>query len=175
MGFVEKIIENLLVKAAVDETMKVMEKEEKKPGEKLFGDILILRFNVVIKMLIYGYLIFSLFIGVIGIFTIEDGTDLYIYLGLMAFLLILNTILISAFRNIRIEVDKRSITKYGVFGRTKEIWWNEITGVKIMIAGKSAIITADKKKLRATSQFIGYNDFLEYVKRKVDPELIRIV
>lgn len=175
MGFVEKIIETVLVNTAVDGTMKLMEKEGSKSGEKLFGDILVLRFNIVIKMLIYGYLILSLFVGVIGIFTIEGRTDLYIYLGLMAFLLILNTIFISACRNIRIEVDKRNIIKYGVFGRIKEIWWNEITGVKIIPANKTAIISSYKIKLRVTSNFIGYYDFIEYVKRKVDPAIIRIV
>ncbi len=175
MGLIEKAIENLLIKTAVDGTMKLADKEGNKPGEKLFGDILVLRFNIVVKMLIYGYLVLSLFLGVIGIFTVESRTDLYIYLGLMAFLLILNAIFISAYRNIRIEVDKRSITKYGVFGRTKEIWWNEITGVKIMSAYKSAVITADKRKLRFPSNFIGYNDFLDYIKSKVDPAKIQII
>lgn len=175
MGVVEKIIEKIVVDAAVDGAMKAMEKEGRKPGERLAGGALVLRFGVIIKTLVYGYMVFSMFIGVIGLFIIEGSIDLYIYIGLMIFLFILNLLLFMTVRNVRIEIDNVNVIRYGAFGKIKKVWWNEIRKVKIIPRNKTVIIFGDKVKIRITSNFVGYSDFLAYVNRKVDQSAIHVI
>lgn len=175
MGIIERLIRFVLVRVAVDGAMKTMERDGKKPGERLFGHILVLKPNTIVKILVYGYLILSLFLAGIGIFAIESRTDLNIYMALMAFLFILNFWLFIACGSVRIEVDNANITRYRAFSRTKRIWWNEISSVKITSGSRRAIIIGEKVRITVNSNFIGYNDFLAYINKKVDSEVIQAV
>lgn len=177
MGIAERIIENLIVKGAVDAAKRAMEREGRKPGDWEIGGTVTLKPNIVIKVITYGYLVMSLLIVLIGIFTVESETDWYIFGGLAVFMLLINLLTISTYRNVKIEADSSRITRHGAFGGKKEIWWSEVKKVKISTYGsnKSVAVFADRCKIRSSSNLIGNDDLIALVYKVVNPSIIERV
>lgn len=172
---VEKLIQHLIVQSAVHATVKTMDKEGQRPGMVTSEGSLVLRLNIVIKILVYGYFIFNIFVAIMAVFVLESKTDLYTYIGLMILLFGLNIFLFLTYKNVRVEADSRKISKYGALGRVTDIWWNEVHEIKIKQSNnnKMLVIKGDGRKIRVNSNFIGYNDLAAYINRNIDSSIIK--
>lgn len=173
---IEKLIQHIVVKSAVNAAMKSMDKEGEKSGLVTSEGSLVLRLNIVVKVLVYGYFMFNIFVAIVGIFALELKTDVYIYIGLMIVLLSLNLVLFLTYKNVKIEVDAQKISRYGTFGKSTDIWWNEVREIKINQTqnNKILVIRDDEKKIRVNSNFVGYNDLVTYISRNMEPSLIKV-
>jgi hypothetical protein len=143
------------------------------PGERIIGGAFTLRPGSVVRALVYFYMFLNVFIGIIGVLTIWNNNDFYIFIGIMGFMALLNMLLFIAVRNIKVDVDNTGIAKYGVFGGVKKVWWHEVQKIKIHQRNKNLEITGLDKRISVANNFIGYNDLVEYIHKTITPSLIQ--
>jgi multidrug transporter EmrE-like cation transporter len=74
---------------------------------------------------------------------------------------------------LRVEFDRQIIRHHGTWGKVKEIRWAEIRQVKFSKARLELSLFGASTTISLNMHMIGFPVFLEAMKEKLDPEMIR--
>ena len=109
----------------------------------------------------------------LGIGKIDTRGNLIAFICLVLGFTVAGIALVLIYRNIKIEVTEERIKYWNLFGRTKEILWNEIKRVECVNNGKTLKLITDKKSISVDIQMVGIIAFEKCMMTKLDRSIYR--
>ena len=144
-----------------------------KPVKYKIGKIkyYVLRYNKIIETIgIASLVLVGIIVTItwIGIAEIDTRGNLIAFICLVLGFTLMGITFVLIYRNIKVEVSEEKIKYWNLFGRTKEISWNEITTVKCVGNGKTIKLITDKNSISVDTQMEGFLTFNMLMTKKLD-------
>jgi hypothetical protein len=116
-----------------------------------------------------GGLIFGALVAGLGItFDSKSNSDVFIWLGIMGFFVLLAVPLLLTTKR-QVTFDEHNIEQQSLFGGTKKMLWTEVAHAEGRVRNKDVQISdaSGQKKLPVDIQMVGFNKFLEALKPRI--------
>jgi hypothetical protein len=97
--------------------------------------------------------------------------NLLFVLGLLLLFSLLSLLLMLVSRNVRYIVSDEGIKYYNLTGKSKEIKWSEIKGVRFGKVSLELSIFSESQKIKLHMHLAGFYSFIDIMKEKIKPEL----
>jgi hypothetical protein len=137
---------------------------------------MILRINKAFAVIGYIVVLAAIFIIIIACLgTVKSQSDLLIVICLTAFFALLGIILILYSHNFKVEVNEEKIIGFGMFGKSKEIKWNDIKKLKFNKTSMELIVISDTAKIKIYPHLIGFPNLVNLIKQKLDASMYQEV
>ncbi|KNY25395.1 hypothetical protein Bccel_0655 [Pseudobacteroides cellulosolvens ATCC 35603 = DSM 2933] len=173
-GIFLKIFSTIIIITVVFALMKYLGESTKKHAAVVSEGTIILKMNQAYGVIGYIGIVCSAVIGVIAsLGTVKSVQDLIIVIGLVLSFLALSMPLVLISKKMKIEVDEEKIKHFGITGKIKTIYWNEIKTVKFSKTALELSLITDKIKVKLHMHLIGFNDMVNIMKAKIDYSLYR--
>ncbi|MFL0267947.1 hypothetical protein [Candidatus Clostridium radicumherbarum] len=164
-----KIFSSAIIFLTVFILMKYLGASSKKQAHKNEEGIIVLRMNKAYGIVGYIGILISLVIGVIATLgTIKNISDLIMAMSMFLFFFIISSMLVMVSKNQRVEAGDEKIIAYSMTGKATVIKWSEVTKVQFSKTSLELKLTAKRQQAKLHMHFIGFWDFVDLMKRKLD-------
>jgi hypothetical protein len=136
-------------------------------------NVIILKMNIISRIVSIVLIIFTICLGVIvSLGTIKSISD-FIIASIIIIIIGSIGLFLYFVSNIRVEIDDIKIKYFGMTGKIKEVEWEKIKKVEFNRFHKRWILKSNDVTVNIDLQLIGVLDFLEKMKEKIDESIYK--